>query len=97
MLHIVKRPNGKFEVVALDSRSGLLNSTYPQGYDNKAGCIKEIRSTMKNCYSKKPDETILIQDDTTIEPGVWEVGFKAKIFRPDIKPKKKYVFNKKKK
>lgn len=96
MLHIVRHSNKKFDVVGLGrSQEYLLGSK--QGYERKSGCIKVIRATMKHCFDLSENWTIFIQDDTTPEPSVFELGYKIKTLHPELKAKKKYQFPARKK
>lgn len=90
MIHLIKNAKGKFEAVSLAKNSEYLVGS-KQGYDKIAGVIKCIRAQMKECFQIPTDGTILFQNDTTIEPGIWKLGYKTKVFMPDIKPKKKYT------
>lgn len=54
---------------------------------------KNIRAHMKLYGAEK----VLVQNDCTIEPGVWEVTLTSKQFRDDILPELPYRVRKSKK
>lgn len=95
MLHIVQHPKTKkFELVAISKNGNYLMGSR-QGYEKKQDVVKAIRSLMKECFMAGFEKYALVQDDTTIEPGVWFFTQKEKCFLPDAKPEPKYILNKK--
>jgi uncharacterized protein YegP (UPF0339 family) len=95
MLHIVQHPKTKkFELVAVSKNGNYLMGS-KQGYEKKQAVYKAIRSLIKDCFVAIGGADVLVQDDTTTESGVWAFSLTERKFMPDVKPKPKYILNKK--
>jgi len=89
MIHLIKNAKGKFDNPGVGKNGEYLQGT-KQGFERRAGAIKNIRAQMKNLFQLPPDATILIQDDTGDKPVVLQLGYKT-ISKTELKPKKKYI------
>jgi len=65
MVHIIKNKAGKFDVVTT-ARNGSFLSGSKQGFNRKAGVIKNIRAQMKEFRSS----VVVAQDDTLKRPVI---------------------------
>jgi hypothetical protein len=90
MIHVAKS-KGEFIVASIsDGRKPEKLST-TQRLSSKQKVWQNIRAHMRVWNSI----SVFFQDDTTIEPGVWYISKTERVFRPDIKPGKKYTPGKK--
>jgi len=60
MIHIIKNAKGKFDVVTIAGNGSFLSGS-KQGFNRKAGAIKNVRAHMKLFGAN----TIAVQDDTS--------------------------------
>jgi len=88
MIHIIKNTKGKFDVVNI-ARNGSFLSGSKQGFNRKAGAVKNIRAQMKLFGAT----VIVVQDDTWF-PSLMLTVTHTETWYTEDKPGKCYVLKK---
>jgi len=88
MIHIIKNAKGKFDVVTIAGNGSFLSGS-KQGFNRKAGAVKNIRAQMKLFGAT----VIVVQDDTWF-PSLMLTITTMETWYTEDKPGKCYVANK---